>query len=207
MTDKSFDRLIFTEKSEERSANLRGLAAEHPHRKIDVFTEDANAKLPEFCRSMGRFDRAIVFLDPFATEVSWATVEAIADTQKIDCWVLFPLSAIARMMRRADKPPPTLASQLDRTFGGREHWQSVYQESPQLSLFGDAPRHERLPGSDQIADCYRRRLESVFTRVVPTRRTFENSENSPMFELFFGAGDPKGVKPAVCIADHILKYL
>ena len=130
VTDKSFDRLVFVEKNQERSANLRDLAAKHPHRKIDVFTEDANAKLPEFCRSMRSFDRAVVFLDPFATEVSWATVEAIADTQKIDCWVLFPLSAIARMMRRADKPPPTLASQLDRTFGGREHWQSVYQESP-----------------------------------------------------------------------------
>ena len=53
--DRPFDRLIFIEKSEERSANLRGLAAEHPHRKIDVFTEDANAKLPEFLQEHGEF--------------------------------------------------------------------------------------------------------------------------------------------------------
>ena len=207
--DRPFDRLIFIEKSQERSANLLGLAAQHPHRKIDVITEDANAKLPEFCRSMGRFDRAVVFLDPFATEVSWATVEAIALTQKIDCWILFPLSAIARMMPRHGKPLPALARQLDRVFGSRDYWQDVYHPPlrPKLPLFGDEPSHERESGSDLIADCYRRRLESVFTRVAPTRRTFENSKNSPMFELFFGAGDPKGVKPAVRIADYILQHL
>ena len=202
--NRPFDRLIFIEKSEERSANLRSLAALHSHRKIDVFTEDANAKLPEFCGSMGRFDRAVVFLDPFATQVDWDTVEAIALTRKIDCWILFPLSAIARMMPTEGRPSPALAGQLDRVFGGRQHWEVVYQESRQLSLFGDTPRHERLRGSDQIAERYRRRLESVFTMVAPTRRTFRNSMNSPMFELFFGAGNPE---PAVRIADYILENL
>lgn len=205
--DRPFDRLIFIEKSEERSANLRGLATLHSHREIDVFTEDANLKLPEFCGSMGRFDRAVVFLDPFATEVNWDTVEAIAQTRKIDCWILFPLSAISRMMPREGKPSPALASQLDRVFGGREHWEVVYQKAGQLSLLGDAPRHERPRGSDQIADCYRERLESAFTKVAPTRRTFRNSMNSPMFELFFGAANPTGAKRAVPIADHILKRL
>ena len=54
---------------------------------------------------------------------------------------------------------------------------------------------------------YRKRLETVFAKVAPTRRTFRNSTNSPMFELFFGAGNPIGAKRAVPIADHILKYL
>ena len=205
--DKPFDRFVFIEKNQERSEILEGLSKQHPDRNIEVITDDANVALPEFCGSMGAFDRAVVFLDPYATEVDWDTVEAIAQTQRIDCWILFPLMAITRMMPRENVPPDSLATHLDRVFGGRDHWQDVYEERQQLSFLDDAPRHERLRGSDQIADGYRRRLESVFTKVAPTRRTFRNSTNSPMFELFFGTGNPTGAKPAVRIANHILKYL
>ncbi|MCY3801667.1 MAG: three-Cys-motif partner protein TcmP [Chloroflexi bacterium] len=205
--DRPFDRLVFIEKSEERSEILRRLVARHPDRSIEVVTDDANLALPKFCASMGTFDRAVVFLDPYATEVDWETVEAIAGTQKIDCWILFPLMAITRMMPTENVPSDSLATHLDRVFGGNEHWRDFYQESSQLSLFGDAPRHERPPGSALIAGLYRKRLESVFTSVAPTPRTFRNSMNSPMFELFFGAANPVGAKLAVPIADHILKHL
>ena len=172
--NRSFDRLVFIEKDQERSETLRTLGELHSDRNIEVITDDANAALPEFCRSMGRFDRAVVFLDPFATEVNWATVEAIAQTERIDCWILFPLMAITRMMPTESVPPDSLATHLDRIFGGNEHWQNFYQESLQLSFFTDAPRHERPSGSALIAARYRERLESVFARVAPTSRTFKN---------------------------------
>ena len=104
-------------------------------------------------------------------------------------------------------PPDSLATHLDRIFGGSQHWQDFYQEFQQLRMFDDERDHTRLSGSAQIADRYRKRLETVFAKVAPTRRTFRNSTNSPMFELFFGAGNPIGAKRAVPIADHILKYL
>ena len=205
--DRPFDRLVFIEKNEERSEILQRLVARHPDRSIEVVTDDANLALPKFCGSMGDFDRAVVFLDPYATEVDWDTVEAIAQTRQIDCWILVPLSAIARMMPKEGKPSSALARQLDRIFGGRDYWQNVYHPPlrPKLPLFGDEPSHERQSGSDQIAECYRERLKSVFTKVAPARRTFENSKNSPMFELFFGAGNRKGAGVAVRIADYILE--
>ena len=205
--DKPFDRLVFVEADIQRTASLEELRSQHQDRRIDVMNSDANAVLPEFCASMASNDRAVVFLDPYATEVSWETVESIAETGKVDCWILFPLMAITRMMPRNSEPTEALAANLDRIFGGREHWESFYASSKQLSLLDDELPLQREVGSSQIADRYRERLESVFRMMAPTSRTFLNSKNAPMFELFFAASNPRGAPIAVPIADHLLKKL
>ena len=79
---------------------------------------------------MGDFDRSVVFPDPYATEVSWSIVEAIAASKKIDCWILFPRMAVTRMMPNGKEPDKATSQQPDRVFGGREHWQGSYQDSP-----------------------------------------------------------------------------
>lgn len=207
--DKPFDRLVFIEKDPAGCQALELLKNEFPGRSIEIRNEDANIALPRFCTALRPCDRAVVFLDPFATQVSWATVAALAQTEKIDCWILFPLMAITRMMQPDIKPSEPLARRLDRIFGGRDYWENLYRESPQqpLPLFADEPAQGRPHGSDQIAGRYRERLESAFARVAPTRRTFKNSKSVPIFELFFAASNPtgNGARIAVNIADHILK--
>ena len=205
--DKPFDRLVFIEKDPERCKSLQALSAQHPGRDIQVITDDANLALPAFCNRMGNFERAVVFLDPYAANVAWDTVEAIARTMKIDCWILFPLMAINRMMPTANEPPPQWANRLDTVFGGREHWQNLYQPSAQLTMFDDTPRLERGSGGNRIPELYRDRLRSVFHRVAPTQRALRNSKNAPIFELFFAAGNPVGAPIAVGIADHLLSHL
>ena len=204
--DKPFDKLIFVEKDPQRCQTLGELRSEYPGRDIEILNEDANAALPAFCQNLKENDRAVVFLDPFATEVSWTMVEGLAQTQKIDCWILFPLGAISRMMPNAREPSPQLADQLDRIFGGRGHWQDMYTPSSQLSLFGDDPGQERASGSGQIAGRFRARLESVFAKVAPSVRIFKNSKNSPMFQLIFAASNPKGAPIAVRIAKYIMDH-
>ena len=205
--DKPFDRLVFIEMNPQRSESLEMLCSALPGRHIEVINDDANAVLPEFCARMANNDRAVIFLDPYATEVSWETIESIAGTGRVDCWILFPLMAIARMMPRNSGPTEALSSNLDRIFGGREHWENFYSSSRQLSLLGDELPLQREAGSSQIADRYRERLKSVFRMMAPTSRTFFNSRNAPMFELFFAASNPRGAPIAVRIADHILKKL
>ena len=205
--DKPFDRCVFIEKDRGRSESLRDLAEQYPDRRIDVIPDDANTALPSFCNSMSSSDRAVVFLDPYATQVAWETVEAVARTQKIDCWILFPLMAISRMMPTDSEPSPSLKCKLDVVFGGRDRWEGIYQRSSQLSMFGDNSSRVRASGSDLIAEQYRARLESAFDKVAPTERTFVNSTNSPMFKLFFAASNPIGASIAVRIANHILENL
>ena len=202
--DKPFDRLIFVEKDKDRAKSLRKLAPEHHRRLIQVVQGDANTEVTRFCETMQSRDRAVVFLDPHATEVAWTTIEAIAGTQKIDCWILFPRMAITRMMPNAKEPNEATAMRLDCIFGGREHWQESYQDSVQLSLIGDGPTRER-ESSPQIADRYRKRLSTQFSAVAEPRRTLMNSKNAPLFELFFAAGNPNGASIALRMADCILK--
>ena len=203
--DKPFDRLIFIDKDAVATEALLNLKSEYTCRHIEVLQGDANVKVPEFCRSMGNFDRAVAFLDPFATQLSWSTVQAMADTKKIDCWILFPLMAISRMMPTDREPDEATANQLDRIFGGRQYWQQSYRDSPQMSLFDTEPRRERGSGQD-IADRYRERLRTAFYRVAPTRRTLTNSKSVPLFDLFFAASNPRGAPIAIDIADHILNH-
>ena len=204
--DKPFDQLLFIEKDAARSLELERMRVENKGRNIEVRNGDANEELPRFCRNMGNYDRAVVFLDPFATEVRWSTVEVIAGTQRIDCWILFPLMAITRLMPRENEPSPSHAARLDTVFGGRKHWEDLYQPQSQLSLFGDTNR-ERLVGSDQIAFRYQQRLREVFAQVAEESRRLHNTKNSPLFELFFATGNPRGASIAVRIADHILSNL
>ena len=204
--DRAFDRFVFIEKNAGRVRSLRTLLVEFRERDISVLEDDANVALPRFCAQMTDSDRAVVFLDPYATQVAWSTVEAIAGTGKIDCWILFPTMAVARLMTRNSEPTPVLAGNLDRIFGGREHWQDLYSPSPQLSLFGEDPAQIRLAGSERIAEQYRQRLDSAFVKVAATRRTFRNSRESPMFELFFAASNPVGASTAIRIANHVLSH-
>lgn len=204
--DKPFDKFIFIEKDPQRFESLGNLRSEFPSRDIEILNEDAKVALPALCDNLEENDRAVVFLDPFATEVSWPMVEGLARTQKVDCWILFPLSAIARMMPKKNEPSTELADRLDRIFGGREHWQDLYSTSSQLSLFEEERGQERVGDSDQIAHQYFKRLESVFAQVAPSGRELRNSRNSPMFHLIFAASNPKGARIAVRIAKHIIDH-
>ena len=177
----------------------------YPGRQIEVIHGDANAEIPKFCNEMGLYDRAVVFLDPYATEVSWRTVEAIAKTEKIDCWILFPLMAVTRNMPVDREPDLKEATLLERVFGERNSWKGGYQASPQMSFLSAEPKRERAWSSEQIAERYKHRLSTVFHKVATASRTLRNSRNVPLFELFFAAGNPKGAPIAVEIADHILK--
>ncbi len=204
--DRPFDHLVFIEQDPKRCISLQRIKEEWPGRNIDVFNQDANKALPALCKGLSAMDRLVVFLDPFATSVQWATVEQLAQTRKADCWILFPLMAVARLMPQGEEPPLLLQNRLDSIFGGREHWASIYSLSPQFDLWGEQSS-SRPSGSQQIANLYRDRLKTVFAGVAATRGTLRNSKKAPLFELFFAAGNPKGSSIAIKIADHLLKNL
>ena len=217
ITDKPFDRLIFIEKDPQRFELLRKLQEEFPGRDISVLNEDAEKALPAFCQSLDVDERAVVFLDPFATEVSWAMVEGMARTQKIDCWILFPLSAIARSFM----PTPRASHQRNSCKSTRQDFlngacilagllQYMAPQGGRLSFpqgFGGAKlsKSDRRRQQPDRRLGYRVRLASIFARVAPKGREFANSKNSPMFRVVFFAASrhPKGARIAVGMLRHI----
>ena len=152
---------------------------------------------------MGSFDRAVVFLDPFATEVDWHTVEAVAKTEKCDIWILFPASAIRRLLPR--QGPTTHDAVLTRVFGD-ESWRELQRPAAQQSFdfFGDGPDIETEAGVEAIGRSYMTKLEGVFAGVAANPRILRNSRNSPLYLFMFAAGNRAGAPIALRIANHLL---
>lgn len=208
VADNPFDELIFIEKNQSRLSNLEDIRKRHPGRRIELVNNDAN----EFIRG-SRTDwtnrRGILFLDPFATEAEWSTLEAAARLQALDTWILVPVSAISRILPTSRRPEDISGAwpeRLGRVFGD-DSWRRLYHENPQLDLFGDA-KHERDSGVDGLVNLYKEKLRGLFKeRFLERSRTLRNSKNAPLFEFMFCAGHPRGACIAKRIARHILERL
>ena len=209
--DRPFDEFIFIEQNFDYAIELSKLKQEFSGRSIRIVPDDANRFLPDWCtqnsRQLGtpwRGERAVIFLDPFATEVDWQTVERIAETKSVDLWILFPLSALTRMLPTDREPDEANIAGLNRVFGSQE-WQSgLYRTQVQATLFGDETQIVR---NDQqaIMDLYLAQLREVFPAVSNSPRWFRNSRNSPLFAFMFAASNPgRGGQIALEIANHLL---
>lgn len=203
ITDKPFDRLVFVEKDVKRCNDLRNLCKQYPDRNVCIKNSEANNYLRNLQEDWHNW-RGVLFLDPFATEVEWKTIETIASFKALDTWILFPVSAIARMLPTFRKPNDVSeewAERLTRIYGDRS-WEGLYEES--TSLFGDS-MYERMPGVSGLVRIYKHNLEDLFrSRFHPKSKVFYNSRHSPLFEFIFCVGNPKGIPLARRIASHIL---
>lgn len=206
--DKPFDRLVFVEQDRARCQKLASLKDAHLGRDIRIENSEAN----QYLRSLQedwRGWRGVLFLDPFATQVEWSTLEEIAALKALDTWILFPVSAIARMLPNSKRPDDISgqwARRLTNVFGD-EGWRELYREALQRNLFGTV-EHERDPGVDGLLEIYKAKLAALFRdRFLKQSRSLKNSKNSPLFEFLFCVGNPKGTATAKRIATHILEHL
>ena len=205
VSDSPFDELIFVEKDAARAAELERLRDRHPRRNIRIENLEANNFLLNLQKDWREW-RGVLFLDPFATEVRWSTIEAIARFNALDTWILFPVSAVARMLPRSRKPDDISLKWVHRLTSvfGDESWRELYRESQQRELFGDS-KSVRDTGVDGLLEIYKRNLQSVFGgRFLQNSRRLASSTESPLFEFLFCVGHPNGIKPARRIANHIL---
>lgn len=202
--NKPFDKLIFVEQDERVATRLRDFVRQTaPDRNTTVINEDANIAVPDFARNMGDFDRALVLLDPFNTEVRWETVESLAETKKCDVLILFPTMAITRMMARYEEPGEARFQDKLTEIYGSNVWEKNYQPRQQPSMFSSDPSQERAPGTDALVQTYLEQLDLVFEMAVS--QTLQNSRNSAMFEFIVAAGSKPGAPIARRIATSIIR--
>ena len=129
-TNPQFHKFIFVEQDPDSLAQLQSEVAgltEARGRDIEFIEGDANDKILEITRSNLRKNgqRAVAFLDPFALQVEWKTIEAIGKTQAIDMWLLFPAMAVNRMLPKNGQIPDAWASRLDKLFG-EDKWRDFF---------------------------------------------------------------------------------
>ena len=202
---KPFDKLVFVEKDPDSCAQLESLRRANVGRNIVIENSEANHYLATLDEDWKRW-RGVLFLDPFATQVKWSTIERIASFDALDTWILFPVSAIARMLPRLWRPEEAWEGRLTRVYGG-DCWRRLYSERKQQNLFGEL-EYERDPGVEGLLDIYRRKLSNLFgARFLQQSRTLKNSRNSALFEFLFCVGHPGGINLAKRIATHILERI
>ncbi|MDO9319092.1 MAG: three-Cys-motif partner protein TcmP [Gammaproteobacteria bacterium] len=97
-----FHRYHFNDLNPEHVRELMRIRDEYPNKKILVYQLDANQFVPKFCASLGRHDRAVLLLDPYSTQLDWSTLRHVAESGKVDLWLLFPISVILRMTPKND---------------------------------------------------------------------------------------------------------
>lgn len=206
--NKPFDRLVFIERDSTRYEELKRIELAHSQRNIEVLKADANEYLQRLDRLSSEI-RGVIFLDPFATEVEWASINAIARVQAFDTWMLFPTHAILRVMKRKIPAAEFEANEwktLDRVFGTRE-WKSLYHKEQSDDMLGSRQVYfVRSEGHSEVLKFFKKRLTTAFgARVLQQSRTLYNRNKSALFEFIFCVGKPTGITVAKRIANSILK--
>src|ERR1700675_1324394 len=163
--EPSFDKFVFIEKNAKKCKELKAVAAEFPKKKVSVINEDANSALLKWCSNLNtQRERAVVFLDPFGASVEWKVISALAKTRAVDLWILFPCSAVNRMLMRNRKPQGALAERLTKVFGTADWEKSFYSSRKFRPLFTETPVEEDHKSVDhrEIIDFFMARLRKEF---------------------------------------------
>jgi len=205
----SFHRHIFIESDKNKINELEKLQKEHPEKaeQIEIIQSDANEFIQNYCNEEDWLNtRAVLFLDPFATEVEWETIEAIARTQCIDVWILFPVMAVNRLL--ATDPQKISYDRLNRIFGTRDWFEYFYKTKTLDDIFGKSV-DTIIKACDftRIGNFYKGRLKTIFSGVAEKPKVFYNSRGSALFQLFFAAGNTKGAPIAIRIAEHLIRNI
>jgi three-Cys-motif partner protein len=202
-----FDEYVFIEKSVRKCRELRGIANDLPSRNIKILNEDANSAMLRWCKNLDtRRQRAVVFLDPFGTSVRWEVMAALGQTRAVDLWVLFPYSAVNRMLVRDRKPPKSWADRLTAVFGTPNWEEAFYSTSAFPSLLDSMEPAELIHKSvdfRSITDFFVARLKGEFEAVSEPLPLY-NSNGSLLFLLFFAAGNERSAKTGLKIANSII---
>ena len=229
--DYSFDRVVLNDIEHSKVEALRRrVDSEFPERDVEYHSMDANEFIELVFdrqeRSAGwQGTRGVVFLDPFATQVSWSSIEKIADTQSLDLWMLFPRKALSRVAPNRvgeDLDHHPHRDTLDRVFGD-DSWRQMYDDDfksryeqkthverawqPMLGGLEAIDPESSIRGPEaMIAYLYRERLKSVLPQVSNVRAALYIN-GQPHFELIFAVSNPspRAGQLATKVADYILE--
>ena len=217
-SEKKFDHYYFIEADSQKAGELQNMInSEFPQMRgiVTIYCGDANDKLAEIISNVDwRYNRGLLFLDPYATQVNWATLENVAQTKSIDVWYLFSFSALERMLPKNGKYDKW-EDCIDRLLGDAGWRKEFYKKDPQMTLFdlfpepgqSDGERMVKDANPDHIKEYILSRLGTSFPCVSKHARVFRNSRNSPMFLFCFAIASesPKAQGLALRMADYILK--
>ena len=190
-----FDEFHFNDLNSDHVKELQRIKDEYPAKKILIYEKDANEFVPDFCAELRKNDRAVLLLDPYSTQLNWSTIKHVAASEKVDLWLLFPISVILRMTPRdGARTRPEWKHTIDRLLGTDEWEATLYKpvESPLMAdLFDDSsssPSIERI-NTSELERWVTKRLRELFPYVEEPVLLTNNGR--PLFLLYFAVSNKK----------------
>jgi len=208
-TEKPFDNYLFIESKSKYVEELRSTINDFPDMAglVEIKQGDANVEIQSWCKKLKSKDRALVSLDPYGMQVQWSTLNALAETKKVDVWLLVPIGqAIARLLTKGH-PPDEWGNALTRFFG-EDAWKSEFWITDKIpTLLGEEDQLKRDVNYEKITNYMVRRLKSIFYGVLEEPIILRNSQGIPLYVLCFAASNKNGSAPALRIASSIAKRI
>ena len=209
-----FDSLVFIEKDQRRCDALAEIAAAHPSRDIKIITGEANPVLRDLVRQHPWVlrekseSRGVVFLDPYALQVEWKTLQVLAATRVLDVWYLFPIRDTIRQLARNFSGIGPKEPMLDRLLG--PEWRELYSITPEhvstMDMFKEQlePELRRVVSVQQLEGWLKRRLEGEFA-FMSEPLPLLTAPSRQAFSLFLGVSNPS--RRAVNLAKQFVRYV
>ncbi len=200
-----FSHYVFIEKDAARVRELEKLKVKYgKDRKITIRQADCNQYLLTKVASNPKIDwkrhRAVVFLDPFGMQVTWATLKTIASTKAIEVFLNFPVGmAIQRLLlRNPEKFTESRRRKLDSFFGSADWFDVLYKK--ERGLFNEDTAEKVEDSGSRLLRWYRGRLKQIFG-YVSEAGLICNSRGGHLYYLLVASPNAAGAK----IASYILK--
>jgi three-Cys-motif partner protein len=127
-------------------------------------------------------------------------------TKAVDLWILFPYSAINRMLIKDRKPPKAWSERLTRIFGTDKWEKEFYSSTLWQSLLEPSQDMEQVcktADETKITKFFIEQLRNEFVAVA--HPGFLYNSKGLLFVLLFAAGNEKGAKAGVKIANDLMR--
>ena len=186
-----FKRYLFIDRSRDNIARLDELRSSYPDKAIDVISGDANDRLSELCSQIDwRWIRAAIFIDPYGMQVSWATLEKLAETQGVDIALLFPTGPLNRLLKRDGAIPEEWKHRIDDHLGHCDWRSAFYRPSEKVDLFSSVRKTEKSVDMIGLRTFVANRLRQIFAYVHKDTVPLKNSKGSVLYDLFIVCANP-----------------
>lgn len=200
----NFDEYYFLELDSNRIEVLKeNIKKNYPDKisKVKFIKGDSNTTLLEVVGKITKYDRCLMFLDPYALELKWETLEAISKCSGVDLWYLFPLSLV-RLIEKERNITESNKQKIIAILGTDEWYNKLFEESEQVDMFGE--KHYSRVEFEEVLKYVKSRFLTIFSYVSPDSKVLKNeAKNSPMFMLCFMMTNTS--KPAQNLASKLVK--
>lgn len=180
-----FDKYYFIEIDPDRLNELKTEVSEKYKEKVDkieFINANCNERIKDIIAKVTKYDRCVLFIDPYAIELKWSTIVEISKCKGLDIIYLFPFSAINRLLPNNGEINDSNKKLINDFFGTTEWENELYKVNSETTLLGEKTEKNRIH-YDGLVNFIEKRFFTIF-KCVKTRMLY-NSRRAPLFLLCF----------------------